>query len=82
MAEVWARQSNERLNVTSEESQHATKHRFEVYRDRAGEYRVRFKYNGEVLFSTAGYASLASAINVIESIKKNGPRAPVEDSTI
>ena len=27
-------------------------HHFEIYRDKSDEYRVRFKYNSEVMFST------------------------------
>lgn len=54
-------------------------HKFEVYKDKKGEFRVRFSYNGEVMFSTEGYAAKASAMNAIESIKKNGPGAPVEE---
>lgn len=56
-------------------------HKFEIYKDKAGEFRVRFKYNSEVMFSTEGYASKASAQNAIDSIKKNGPAAPVEDNS-
>ena len=56
-------------------------HRFEVYQDKAGEYRVRFKFNSEIIFSTEGYSSKASAKNAIESIKKNGPKAEVEDNS-
>ncbi len=56
-------------------------HKFEIYKDKAGEYRVRFKYNSEVMFSTEGYTSKASAENAIDSIKKNGPAAPVEDKS-
>lgn len=56
-------------------------HKFEIYKDNAGEYRVRFKYNSEVMFSTEGYASKASAKNAIESMKKNGPEAPIVDTT-
>ncbi len=56
-------------------------HKFEIYRDKKGEYRVRFKYNSEVMFSTEGYSSKASAQNAIDSIKKNGPNAPVEDNS-
>jgi uncharacterized protein YegP (UPF0339 family) len=59
----------------------AVAHKFEIYKDKAGEFRVRFKYNSEVMFSTEGYASKASAQNAIESIKKNGPDAPVEDAS-
>ena len=56
-------------------------HKFEIYKDKAGEFRVRFKYNNEVMFSTEGYASKASAQNAIESLKKNAPEAPVEDNS-
>ena len=56
-------------------------HTFEIYKDKAGEFRVRFKYNSEVMFSTGGYSSKASAVNAIESIKKNGPGAPTDDTT-
>ncbi len=56
-------------------------HKFEIYRDKAGEYRVRFKFNSEVMFSTEGYTSKASAQNAIASIKKNGPDAPIEDNS-
>ena len=56
-------------------------HKFEIYKDKAGEFRVRFKYNSETMFSTEGYASKASAQNAIDSIKKNGPAAEVEDNS-
>ncbi|MBK8628967.1 MAG: YegP family protein [Sphingomonadales bacterium] len=56
-------------------------HTFEIVKDKAGEFRVRFKYNSEVMFSTEGYASKASAQNAIDSIKKNGPGADVVDSS-
>ena len=56
-------------------------HKFEIYKDKAGEFRVRFKYNSEVMFSTEGYSSKSSAISAIESIKKNGPGAPTEDNS-
>jgi uncharacterized protein YegP (UPF0339 family) len=56
-------------------------HHFEIYNDKAGEFRVRFKYNTEIMFSTQGYSSKSSALNAIDSIKKNGPGAPTEDNT-
>lgn len=56
-------------------------HKFEIYKDKAGEFRVRFKYNDEVMFSTEGYSNKAGAQNAIESIKKNGPGAPTEDNS-
>lgn len=56
-------------------------HHFEITKDKAGEYRVRFKHNSEVMFSTEGYSSKASAQNAIDSIKKNGPAAEVVDNS-
>ena len=56
-------------------------HRFEIWKDKAGGFRVRVKYNSETLFSTEGYSSKASAQNAIDSIKKNGPDAPTEDNS-
>lgn len=56
-------------------------HKFEIWSDKAGEFRVRFKYNSEIMFWTEGYSSKASAQNAIDSIKKNGPGAPVEDNS-
>ena len=54
-------------------------HKFEVYKDKAGEYRVHFKYNSEIIFSTEGYASKSGAHRAIESIKKFVPEAPTEE---
>lgn len=56
-------------------------HHFQIYKDKAGEFRVRFKYNDEIMFSTEGYTSKASAKNAIESIQKNGPGAEVVDDS-
>ena len=56
-------------------------HHFEIYKDKAGEFRVRFSYNSEVMFSTQGYATKASAKNAIESIQKNGPGAKTVDNS-
>jgi|TARA_Y100001001_G_C7914023_1_gene276258 hypothetical protein len=58
------------------------RHHFEIYRDKAGEYRVRFKYNSEVIWSSEGYSSKASALNLIESVKKNGPGSEVIDQVV
>ena len=56
-------------------------HHFEIYKDKAGEFRVRFSYNDEVMFSTQGYSSKASAKNAIASIQKNGPGAQTVDNS-
>lgn len=57
-------------------------YKFEIHKDKAGEFRVRFRAgNGEVMFTTEGYKSKASAKNAIESIQKNGPTAEIDDQT-
>jgi len=56
-------------------------HRFEIRKNKAGEFVAYFCYNAETIFWTEGYASKASAKNAIESIKKNGPEAPTVDTT-
>jgi hypothetical protein len=54
-------------------------HRFEIYQDKAGEFRVRFKYNSEVIFSTEGYSDKSGAKRAIESIKEHVGDAEVVD---
>jgi uncharacterized protein YegP (UPF0339 family) len=56
-------------------------HKFEIHKDKKGEYRVRFKYNSETMFASEGYSSKSSAISAIESFKKNGPSAEIEDNS-
>ena len=55
-------------------------HTFEIYKDKAGEFRVRYKYNSEVIFSTEGYSDKSCAKRAIESIKKNVGDAGIEDA--
>lgn len=53
--------------------------KFEVYQDKAGEYRFRLKAtNGQVVATGEGYKTKPSCLNGIESIKKNAPEAKVE----
>jgi len=52
--------------------------KFEVYRDKAGEYRFRLKAgNGQVIATSEGYKSKTSCMNGIESVKKNAPTAAI-----
>ena len=57
----------------------AEKHpKFEVYADKAGEYRFRLKAtNGQVIATGEGYKAMAGCKNGIESIRKNAPDAVV-----
>lgn len=52
--------------------------KFEVYTDKAGEFRFRLKAtNGQIIAVGEGYKKKASCLNGIESIRKNAPDAPV-----
>ena len=55
-----------------------TNPKFEVYTDKAGEFRFRLKArNGENIGRSEGYKAKASALNGIASIGKNAPEADV-----
>lgn len=56
-------------------------HRFEIRKNKKGEFVAYFCYNKESIFWTEGYSSKANARNAIESILKNGPGAEVVDAT-
>ena len=46
--------------------------KFEVYKDKAGEFRYRLKAtNGQIIAVGESYKALASCLNGIESVKKN-----------
>ena len=52
--------------------------KFEVYTDKAGEFRFRLKAtNGQVIAVSEGYKALASCMNGIESVKKNAADATI-----
>ncbi len=51
----------------------AEKHpKFEVYTDKAGEFRFRLKAtNGQIIAVSEGYKAISGCMNGIESVKKN-----------
>ena len=52
--------------------------KYELYVDKAGEFRFRLKArNGEPIGKSEGYKAKASALNGIESIGKNAPEGEV-----
>jgi uncharacterized protein YegP (UPF0339 family) len=56
--------------------------KFELYTDAAGKYRFRLKAaNGQIIAVGEAYESKASALNGIESVKKNAAEAAVVDQT-
>ena len=57
---------------------------FELYRDRADEWRWRLVHdNGNVIADGGqGYASKRGAIGGIHSVKENAPEAPIEEHIV
>ncbi|WP_406832484.1 YegP family protein [Pedococcus sp. KACC 23699] len=56
--------------------------KFELYKDKSGKFRFRLKAgNGEVIATGEAYESKASALNGIESVRKNAGDAKVDDQT-
>jgi len=52
--------------------------KFEIYKDKAGEFRFRLKAtNGQVIAVSEGYKAMASCENGIESVKKNSADAAI-----
>ena len=52
--------------------------KFEIYKDKAGEFRFRLKAtNGQIIAVGEGYKALAGCKNGIESIRKNAPEAEI-----
>ena len=55
-----------------------TNPKFEVYVDKAGEFRFRLKArNGEIVAVGEGYKAKASCLNGIDSIRRNAPDAEI-----
>lgn len=53
--------------------------KFEIYTDKAGEYRFRLKAaNGQIIAVSEGYKAKESCLNGVESVKKNAPGAEIE----
>lgn len=52
--------------------------KFEIYKDKSGEFRFRLKAsNGQIIAVGEGYKAMDSCKNGIESVKKNAPDAEV-----
>ncbi len=63
---------------TVENFETVTNPKFEMYVDKAGEYRFRLKArNGEVIAVSEGYTAKASCENGIDSVIKNAPDAEI-----
>ncbi|MGN1147403.1 MAG: YegP family protein [Lachnospiraceae bacterium] len=52
--------------------------KFEIYTDKAGEFRFRLKAtNGQIIATGEGYTTHANCVNGVESVKKNAVDAEI-----
>lgn len=55
--------------------------KFELYKDKSGEFRFRLKAgNGEIILVSEGYKQKASALNGIESVQKTQQTTPITNA--
>ena len=65
-------------NQTEENWKPLTNPKFELYQDRAGDYRFRLKArNGEIIAVSENYTGRAGCLNGIESVRKNACDAEI-----
>ena len=66
---------------TAEGFEVATNPKFEMYQDKAGEFRFRLKArNGQIIATSEGYTTKNACENGVESVRKNAPEAAVEEA--
>ena len=63
---------------TAPEFEKVTHPKFELYQDKAGEFRFRLKArNGEIIATSEGYKTKDACENGIDSVRRNAPEAEV-----
>jgi uncharacterized protein len=55
--------------------------KFVLKKGSTGKFRYLVATNGQVIATSEAYESKASAINGIESVKRNAPNAEIDDQT-
>ncbi len=52
--------------------------KFEIYTDKAGEFRFRLKAtNGQIIAVSEGYKTMKSCLNGVKSVRKNAVDSPI-----
>ena len=60
--------------VSHHQGENAMASKFEIYKDKAGEFRFRLKAgNGQNILGSEGYKAKTGCLSGIESVKKNAP---------
>ena len=65
---------------TAEGFEKAKHPKFEIYTDKAGEFRFRLKAtNGQIIATSEGYNAKSGCLNGIESVRKNAAEGKIEE---
>ena len=65
---------------TSKDFEKVSNPKFEVYKDKKGEFRFRLKAaNGEIIAASEGYSEKSGCMRGIESVRKNADSETVEE---
>lgn len=68
------------LDLTDPEASPLPNPKFELYRDKAGEYRFRLRSrNGKIIAVSDGYSARTAALSGLESVRKNAAEAALEE---
>ncbi len=68
------------FDTTEEGAKAVSNPKFEIYKDKAGEFRFRLKAkNGQIIAVGEGYKTKKACLNGIASIQKNAPEAKIEE---
>jgi len=68
------------FDTTEEGAKAVANPKFEVYKDKAGEFRFRLKAkNGQIIAVGEGYKEKKSCLKGIASVKKNAPAAKITE---
>ena len=66
-------------DLTADEHQSQPNPKFELYQDRAGEFRFRLRSrNGKIIAVSDGYSTKSAALSGLESVRKNAADAALE----
>lgn len=67
-------------NQTKEDYEKVTHPKFQVFKDKAGEFRFNLTAkNGQIIAVSEGYKAMDSCLNGIASVVKNAADAPIEE---
>ena len=68
-------------DLTEENCPHLPHPKFQLFRDKAGQFRFRLKArNGKIIAVSEGYQTKSGCENGIGSVRKNAPEAEIEEA--